>query len=88
MIIPRTNIDNLMLREDVINAVRDGKFHIYAIDNVDDGIEILTGMKAGKMNAKGEFPAGTVNRKVKESLDNYYRLHAQYAKETFGCLGC
>ncbi len=87
VIIPRTNVSNLMLREDVVNAVRDGKFHIYAIDNVDDGIEILTGIKAGKMNAKGEFPKGSVNRMVKESLDKYYHLYAQYAKETFGCVG-
>ena len=88
VIIPRTNVDNLMLREDVVNAVKEGKFHIYAIDNVDDGIELLTGIKAGKPNAKGEFPKGSVNRMVKESLDNYYRLHAQYAKETFGCVVC
>ena len=87
VIIPRTNVSNLMLREDVVAAVRDGKFHIYAIDNVDDGIEILTGIKAGKINEKGEFPKGTVNYMVKQSLDNYYKLHAKYAKETFGCLG-
>ncbi|MBQ8785525.1 MAG: AAA family ATPase [Alphaproteobacteria bacterium] len=87
VIIPRTNVSNLMLREDVVAAVRDGKFHIYAIDNVDDGIEILTGIKAGKVNEKGEFPKGTVNYMVKQSLDNYYKLHAKYAKETFGCLG-
>ncbi|MBP3546235.1 MAG: AAA family ATPase [Alphaproteobacteria bacterium] len=87
VIIPRTNVSNLMLREDVVAAVRDGKFHIYAIDNVDDGIEILTGIKAGKVNKNGEFPKGTVNYMVKQSLDNYYKLHAKYAKETFGCLG-
>ncbi len=87
VIIPRTNVCNLMLREDVVAAVRDGKFHIYAIDNVDDGIEILTGIKAGKVNEKGEFPKGSVNYMVKQSLDNYYKLHAKYAKETFGCLG-
>lgn len=87
VIIPRTNVSNLMLREDVVAAVREGKFHIYAIDNVDDGIEILTGIKAGKANEKGEFPKGSVNYMVKQSLDNYYKLHAKYAKETFGCLG-
>jgi len=88
VIIPRTNIGNLMLREDVINAVSEGKFHIYAIDNVDDGIEILTGVKAGKPNAKGEFPKGTINWQVKQSLDKFYELYAQYAKETFGRIGC
>lgn len=86
VIIPRTNVANLMLREDVISAVRDGKFHIYAIDTVDDGIEILTGIEAGKANAKGEFQKGSVNYLVKQSLDKLYQLHAQYAKETFGSL--
>ena len=88
VIIPRTNIGNLMLREDVIEAVNEGKFHIYAIDNVDDGIEILTGIKAGKPNAKGEFPKGSINWQVKRALDKFYELHAQYAKETFGHIVC
>lgn len=88
VIIPRTNVGNLMLREDVVAAVRDGKFHIYAIDNVDDGIEILTGIKAGKANAKGEFPKGSVNYTVKRKLEEYYRIHAAYAKETFGSIVC
>lgn len=88
VIIPRTNVGNLMLREDVVAAVREGKFHIYAIDNVDDGIEILTGIKAGKPNAKGEFPKGSVNCLVKQRLEEYYRIHAAYAKETFGSVVC
>lgn len=88
VIIPRSNITNLMLREDVVNAVNEGKFHIYAIDNVDDGIEILTGMKAGKPNAKSEFPKGSVNWHVKQSLDKYYQQYVQYAKETMGCIKC
>ena len=86
VIIPRTNVVNLMLREDVIAAVREGKFHIYAIDTVDDGIEILTGLKAGKPNAKGEYPKGTVNYLVKQSLENYQRLYAMYAKDSFGSI--
>lgn len=88
VIIPRTNIGNLMLREDVVAAVSEGKFHIYAIDNVDDGIEILTGIKAGKPNAKGEFPKGSINWQVKQSLDRLYDLYAKYAKETFGHIAC
>lgn len=83
VIIPRTNVANLMLREDVITAVRDGSFHIYAIDTVDDGIEILTGVKAGILNAKGEYPKGTANYMVKESLDNYQRLYSFYNREAF-----
>lgn len=87
VIIPRTNVGNLMLREDVLAAVREGNFHIYAIDTVDDGIEILTGTKAGSANAKGEFPKGSVNHLVRQSLDNYYGLYTKYARETYGSLG-
>ena len=86
VIIPRTNVDNLMLRADIVQAVEDGKFTIYAIDTVDDGIEILTGVKAGKPNAKGEYPKGTVNRMVQDSLKSYYEDYARYACETKGCL--
>lgn len=84
VIIPRTNVVNLMLREDVLAAVREGKFHIYAIDTVDDGIEILTGLKAGKPDSKGEYPKGTVNYLVKQSLEKYYALYCSYARETYG----
>ena len=87
VIIPRTNMSNLMLREDILAAVDEGKFHIYAIDTVDDGIEILTGVKAGVMDKKGNFPRGTVNYKVQKALDEYYKQYARYAKETHGCLG-
>lgn len=86
VIIPRTNIENLMLRADIVQAVEDDKFAIYAIDTVDDGIEILTGICAGKPNSKGEYPKGTINRMVQESLKNYYQDYARYAKETHGCM--
>ncbi len=85
-IIPRTNVVNLMLREDVVEAVEAGKFHIYAIDNVDDGIELLTGLKAGKADKRGRFPKGTVNYLVQQSLDDYYRDYIRCAKETHGAI--
>ncbi len=86
VIIPRTNVDNLMLRADIVQAVEEGRFTIYAIDTVDDGIEILTGVKAGKADNKGNYPKGTVNYLVEESLRQYYQDYARYAKETLGCL--
>lgn len=86
VIIPRTNVGNLMLRSDILQAVDEGKFTIYAIDTVDDGIEILTGVKAGKADKNGEFEKGTVNYKVQESLRNYYKDYARFAKETSGNL--
>ena len=87
VIIPRTNVSNLMLREDILKAVEEGTFHIYAIDTVDDGIEILTGVKAGKLNKNGKYPAGSVNAIVSQKLDEYYQCYVHYAKETQGCLG-
>jgi hypothetical protein len=57
-----------MLRRDVIDAVADGRFHIYAIDTVDQGAEILTGLPAGRRDATGRFPAGTFNERVETRL--------------------
>lgn len=87
VIIPRTNVKDLMLREDVLNAVDERKFHIYAVDNVDDGIEILTGIKAGKPDKHGNYPKGTVNYAVRQGLEYFYKRYVKFAKETHGCLG-
>lgn len=87
VIIPRTNVKDLMLREDVLTAVDEGKFHIYAVDTVDDGIEILTGIPAGKADKNGNYPKGTVNHMVQKSLENYYKRYVHFARETHGCLG-
>lgn len=86
VIIPRTNVVNLMLREDVLEAVENGQFSIYAIDDVDDGIELLTGIPAGKADKRGRFPKGTVNYMVQQSLEEYYRDYVKFAKETHGAV--
>ena len=86
VIIPRTNVVNLMLREDVLEAVENGQFSIYAIDDVDDGIELLTGIPAGKADTRGRFPKGTVNYMVQQSLEEYYRDYVKFAKETHGAV--
>ncbi|MBR2137347.1 MAG: AAA family ATPase [Alphaproteobacteria bacterium] len=86
VIIPRTNVGNLMLRADILQAVEDGKFTIYAIDTVDDGIEILTGKKAGEPDSRGRYPRGTINYMVQKSLKGLYSSYARYAKETHGCM--
>ena len=57
------------------------------VDTVDDGIEILTGMPAGKPNKNGEYPKGTVNYAVQKGLEHYYKCYVRYARETHGCLG-
>lgn len=87
VIIPRTNVADLMLREDICTAVDEEKFHIWAVDTVDDGIEILTGIKAGKADKDGKYPRGSVNNAVQQGLAKFYKCYAKYAKETHGCLG-
>lgn len=72
VIIPIQNVRNLHLSDEVIESVKEGKFHIYAISTIDEGIEILTGVPAGKLNKEGKFPAGTINYLVYEKLRKYY----------------
>jgi lon-related putative ATP-dependent protease len=71
VIIPSKNIQHLMLRHDVVEAVKKGKFHIYAIDTIDEGIEILTGIKAGKRLKNGQFEKGTIHDRVNRKLEEY-----------------
>ena len=68
VLIPKSNVQHLMLREDVVEAVKNGQFAIYAVDTIDEGIEILTGVKAGERGPDGRFPGGTVNRLVEDKL--------------------
>jgi lon-related putative ATP-dependent protease len=75
VIIPHQNVQNLMLRRDVVEAVAQGKFHIYSIKNVDEGIEILTGVEAGKPREDGTFEEGTVNALVDQEM---HRLAASW----------
>jgi predicted ATP-dependent protease len=68
VIIPAANVPNLMLREDVIAAVAEGKFHIYPVRTVDEGIEILTGIPAGQRGPDGTYPPDTINGRVDHKL--------------------
>jgi predicted ATP-dependent protease len=71
VIIPRRNIRNLMLRDDVVQATQDGSFNIYAVDTVDEGIELLTGVPAGERQIDGTYPISTVGYYVKERLQSW-----------------
>ncbi len=68
VIIPKANVRNLMLKEEIVEAVKEGKFHIWAIETVDEGIEILTGVRAGERREDGTFEEGTVNYLVDKKL--------------------
>ena len=68
VLIPRANVKHLMLRQDVVDAVAAKRFAIYPIATIDEGIEVLTGMPAGRPDGKGRYPEGTVNRMVADRL--------------------
>jgi len=73
VIVPESNVQNLMLKEEVVEAVKARKFHIYSVKTIDEGIEILTGVKAGKRQSDGSFEENTVNylvdRRLKEMAE-------------------
>lgn len=81
VLIPRANLGDLMLREDVVEAVKKGLFHIYAVETIDEGIELLTGVPAGKMNQKGEYPPDSVNGRVKKRLRELAEMFRRFRSE-------
>jgi len=68
VLIPKSNIRNLMLKEEVVEAVRAGKFHIYPVNTVNEGIEVLTGVSAGRRRKDGTFSPGSINARVQKRL--------------------
>jgi predicted ATP-dependent protease len=68
VVIPRTNVKNLMLRKDVVEAAAAERFHVYAIETVDQGVALLTGCDAGERDAEGSYPADSLNGRVEASL--------------------
>ena len=72
--IPIQNVKNLHLSKEVVEAVKNKQFHIYAISTIDEGIEILTGVPAGKKDKNGKFTAGTINYLAYEKLKKYAKL--------------
>lgn len=71
VLIPRANEKNLILKNEVINALNEGTFHIYSVENVDEGMELLTGKKMGKPDTDGKYPEGTVNYMVTQQLQTF-----------------
>ena len=71
VLIPQSNIQHLMLREDVVAAARAGQFHIHGVQTIDQGIELLTGVAAGVPDARGGYPPGTINALVEARLQAF-----------------
>jgi predicted ATP-dependent protease len=72
VLIPRANVQNLMLKKEVIDAVAAGRFHVYAVATIAEGIEILTGLPAGTPDPQGRFPDGTLFHKVQQRLAAFF----------------
>jgi len=85
VLIPQQNLRNLMLREEVVEAVRNGQFHIYAAKTIDEGIEVLTSVVAGKRQKDGTYSDGTINylvdKKLKDMADRLKGFYAEEKKE-------
>lgn len=78
VLIPYQNIKNLTLSDEIVEAVKSGKFHIYPVNSIDEGIEILTGIPAGKQNEDGTYEEGTINYLVYKKLEKYAQNSAKY----------
>ena len=79
VLIPRANEKNLMLRNDVVEAVNEGQFHIYSVETIDEGMELLTGLKMGEADENGLYEEGTVNHRVTRQLKNFAENRRAFA---------
>lgn len=79
VLIPKANVKDLMLPDEIVQAVADGKFHVYAVENVDQGIEILTGLVSGARQEDGMFPEGSINWMVDKRLRELADAYSHFA---------
>ena len=79
MIVPQTNLPNLMLADEVVDAARRGEFHVWAVRSVDEGIELLTGHPAGEHRPDGSYPDDSVHALVHARLHTYAKRLREFA---------
>lgn len=84
VMIPRANLRNLMLRPDAVEAVKAGKFRVYAVDTIDEGIEVLTGIAAGARDSNGKYPEGSINARVQQKLKEFTERQKRMAPGNTG----
>ena len=78
VMIPKSNVPNVILRPDVAQAVAEGRFHVWAVETIEEGIELLTGMAAGERESDGQYSEGTLFRKVEDRLDDFYHAITEH----------
>lgn len=81
VIIPESNVDNLMLKESVVASIKEGKFHIWPVRTIDEGIEVLTGVKAGVRQTDGKFEPDSINARVDQRLRQMAEALQKFGKE-------
>lgn len=82
VLIPRSNVQHLMLRPDVVEAVAAGNFHVYAVETVDEAIGLLTGHEAGTAGSDGQYPPGSVNGRVAARVEQLFNIRQQLSAES------
>ncbi|MFQ5468719.1 MAG: Lon protease family protein [Gammaproteobacteria bacterium] len=82
VLIPSSNVKHLMLRDDVVDAVEKGNFHIYPVSTVDEAIELLTGIPAGTPDEQGQYPDGSINKLVDERLASFAKYQHDFSKSS------
>ena len=82
VIIPATNVQHLMLKQEVVDAVADGMFHVWAVRTVDEGIELLTGLQAGERLTDGNFRDGTLHARVQRRLGSLAERLVEFRRQT------
>ncbi len=80
VLIPKDNVKHLMLRADIVAAVRAGRFRVYPITTIDEAVALLTGIPAGTRNTRGRYPKGTVNHRVEERLTDFAHKREQVSQ--------
>ena len=87
VVIPRSNAGDLMLREDVVEACMDNQFHVYAVDRIEQAIELMTGVVAGTPDSQGNYPEGTVLQIAVEKARDFWRMSLSSPEKLVGLAG-
>lgn len=81
ILIPKSNVKNLMLKEEVVKAVEASEFHIYAIETIDEGMELMTGKKMGERDKEGKYPKNSINYLVEQRLDKFASIRKNFGSK-------
>jgi predicted ATP-dependent protease len=78
VLIPESNVKHLMLRDDVVQAAEEEKFHIYSVSSIAEGVELLTGVPLGELDEEDHYPEGTIGRKIVDRIEKIAKKQREY----------